>query len=82
MTSAKPDKGSTSEIIRAMLKRAGVSASRTSLNMGKKSPYIDSILSRGSNPRCDVMATIADTLGYELVVRDRNDGYEFIIPPM
>lgn len=72
---------STADIIRAMLQRAGVSASRASLNMGKKSPYIDSILSRGSNPRCDVMARIADTLGYDLVVRHRDDGYEYTIPP-
>jgi len=69
-------------IIRNMIKRAGTTAAHTSVMMGQKASYVGTMINRTkSSPRSDVLANVADALGYDLILRDRSDGYEFLIPP-
>ena len=43
--------------------------------------YLESIWKRGTNPRTDTMAKIADACGYDLLLRNRQDGSEITINP-
>lgn len=60
---------------------SGMSRYAVSKAMGKSPLYIGGLLSRGSVPKTDTMATIMDAAGYDLLVRRRSDGEEFIIDP-
>lgn len=67
------------ETIIAAIDHSGTSRYAVSKAMGKSTLYIGAMLSRGSVPKTDTMATIMDAAGFDLLVRSRDDGTEFII---
>lgn len=69
------------EAIKSMLDKEGVSTIQASKNMGKSRGYLSSVISQRVIPKADTMAAICDTLGYDLIARSREDGYEFTIDP-
>lgn len=69
------------KVLRAILDKEGVSTIQASVTMGKSKGYVSAILSRNIMPKTDTMAAICDALGYDLLARSRDDGYEFNIDP-
>ena len=69
------------KVLREILAREQLTQLRASRILGKSDKYMSTYLSRGNVPRIDSMATICDRLGYDLIVRCRDDGYEFEIDP-
>lgn len=69
------------QVIRDMLAREGVTARDVSRRMGRHDAYLSVTLNRGSVPRTDTFAKMADALGYDLVVVNRDDGHEMRIDP-
>ena len=67
------------ETIRNILRREGVSAERAALSMGKSKSYLTALLARQTDPRMSTMVSVCDSMGYELVARSRDDGFEFVI---
>lgn len=61
----------------AIIRSSGISRSKVGLLMGKSDGYIHQTISRGSIPRADTLAEIADVCGYNLVLVKR-DGSETI----
>lgn len=57
-----------------LIDHAGLSRWGASLAMGRKGPYIDALIRRGSVPRLDVAAEIANACGCDLVAVDRQTG--------
>ena len=69
------------DTVREMLKREHISAERVALGMGKSKSYLTSFLATRVDPRTATLVNICDYLGYDLIARDRSDGYEFFIGP-
>jgi len=67
------------ETIRTLLEREGFSSTEASLRMGMKRAYLSSILSNNRTPKVNTLAKFAEAMNYELILRSRDDGYEFII---
>lgn len=69
------------KVLRAILKRESITYMAASRKMGRTESYLGSIISKGTIPRVDSMARICDALGYDLLARSRDDGFEFYIDP-
>lgn len=69
------------KVLRAILDKEGVSTIQASVTMGKSKGYVSAILSTKAMPKTDTMAKVCDALGYDLIARSREDGYEFTIDP-
>ena len=69
------------EIITQMMKREHKSKREVSKVMGKSPRYLDPIVYDGRSPRVDTFAGIVDAMGYDLVARSRDDGFEFRVDP-
>ena len=69
------------ETIITAIEHSGRSRYAVSKAMGKSTIYIGALLSRGSVPKTDTMATIMDAAGFDLLVRCRDDGTEYVIDP-
>ena len=65
--------------IRDVLKREGKPSTEASILMGRKRAYLSAILSQDRDPRASTLAAFAEAMNYELVLRSRDDGFEFII---
>lgn len=52
--------------MRAMLRSSGLTSLEVSRRIGRKDNYMSSLLSRGSSPQADTLATIAEACGYKL----------------
>ena len=52
--------------IRTMIERSGLTAIEVSQQMGRKENYISSLLSRGSSPTAETLASIAEACGWKL----------------
>ena len=60
---------------------SGLSKSALGVSLGHSTRYLRNTMSRGSLPRVDNFATIADACGYDLILRRRSDDSEFTIDP-
>lgn len=69
------------KVLRSILDKEGVSSTRASERIGKNKSYVSVILSNHVIPKTDTMAAICDAVGYDLIARSREDGYEFTIDP-
>ena len=69
------------DAIKAMIDRSNASASDISRSMGRNWNFISNTLNRGSVPKADTLALIADACDYDLVLMSRSDGYDFVIAP-
>ena len=58
----------TVEAIRYMCDKAGKGTTVVSRDIGRGSSFVGSILSRGSIPKADTLAEIAEACGYELAL--------------
>lgn len=67
--------------LRQAINDSGLSMYAVSKLMGKTPIYIGALFSRGSTPRTDTYATIADACGYDLLLRKRDNGAEILIDP-
>lgn len=69
------------EIIKAVVSDSGYSQRQISLSIGRKQHYIASYISKERVPSIELMAEISDACGCDLIVRNRNNGNEYIIDP-
>lgn len=69
------------EVIRAMVKDSGIAQTTVSLSMGRRQNYVASYISRKRIPSIELMAEMADSAGFDLVLRNRHSGNEIQIDP-
>lgn len=69
------------KVLLAIIAKEGLTDSEVSSRIGKSPRYLDSIRYRHAMPKTDTMATVCDAIGYDLLVRSRDDGYEIEIDP-
>lgn len=69
------------KVLKEMLAREHVSTIDASKIMGRSKGYVSTFISRHTIPKADTMAAICDAMGYDLIARSREDGYEFTIDP-
>lgn len=69
------------KVLRSILDKEGVSSIQVSEEMGKSKTYVNKIIATKTIPKADTMAAVCDAVGYDLIARSREDGYEFIIDP-
>lgn len=67
------------EVLRDALEREGITAYRLSLAIGKSQAYVTNIINRKVDPKVSTLTQTLDSLGYDLVARSREDGFEFEI---
>lgn len=56
----------TLDALRAMLAASGVTPYRAALLIGRRAPYVSTMLRRGSCPSADLLARLAAVCGYRL----------------
>lgn len=69
------------EALRYIIDRSGKPKTKISLELGKTSGYINAYLSIGRTPGMDVLSSIADVLGYDLLLVNRETGETIPIDP-
>jgi hypothetical protein len=69
------------KILESLFGRGKISPVDASLKMGRKSNFISSYKHHGNIPGVDVMAEIADAIGYDLLMRSRETHEEILIEP-
>lgn len=69
------------QIISVMLQKKGLSKTEASRLIGKSADYFSAYISRHSVPKLNTMAEWCELLGWELVIRDLDDGFEVKIDP-
>lgn len=62
------------EVMRALVDTYGDGQRALSRKLGHTPGWFSSTLTRRSVPRLDTVAAVADTCGYELVIREKNGG--------
>ena len=67
------------EAIRDILVREGANAYDISRLIRRTRTYVINIISRKLDTRVSTLVEILDALGYDLVARSREDGFEFDI---
>jgi len=77
----KEDNVRADKVLKEMLEREHISTIEASKMMGRSKGYVSNLISRHTIPRADTMAAICDAMGYDLIARSREDGYEFHIDP-
>ena len=64
----------SSEIIKAIMKDVQWSQYRLAEEIGKKQSNITGILNRASSMRVDSLVELAEAMGYEVVIRNKQNG--------
>ena len=67
------------EALRDALEREGVTAYQLAQTLGRSRYYVSNIILRKTDPKVSTLAQTLDSLGYDLVARSREDGFEFDI---
>lgn len=67
--------------LKKAITHSGISNYDLSKALGKTPAYVSVIFSRGSVPKTDTFAKIADAAGYDLLLRSRDDEIEIVIDP-
>lgn len=58
----------TSDAIREMCRSCNKGTTEVSISIGRSGSYVGNMLSRGSTPRADTLALIAEACGYRLIL--------------
>lgn len=69
----------TTECIRHMVGQSGMSARKASQALGKSPTYLGTVITNGVDVSAGNLAKIADTMGYELLLR--KEGEEITVDP-
>jgi hypothetical protein len=64
-----------------MIRDSGKTNATLSRELSDNRYYINSIIKNHTTPRADKLAQLADSCGYDLLVRRRNDERETMIDP-
>ena len=64
-----------------IVKDSGMPESRVALAMGYSKRALSNLVYHNGTPRADNLARIADVCGYDLLLRNRQDGSEILIDP-
>lgn len=65
--------------LHTMIEKTGTNKAELSRAIGRSDRFVSTTLGKGSIPRLDTMAALADVMGYELVLRGHGD--EIVIDP-
>lgn len=68
-----------SEAIKTMLEESGLTGTEVSRRLGKTRKYMSTIVSTNRIPQLDTLAKMADSMGYQVVIRGH--GSEYVIEP-
>ena len=71
----------TTQAIKKMMQESGTTATQLSLGLGKHRNFVTTTFAKGSTPRADTLAHMADVIGYDLGLRKRGGGGDFLIAP-
>lgn len=69
------------KVVLSIIEREGLKDGDVSRAMGRTPRYLDAIRYRHVMPKADTMATVCDVVGYDLIVRSREDGFEITVDP-
>jgi len=69
------------KVLREILAREGLTPIQASRKIGHNQGYMAAIFSKKTVPKVSTYAGILYPLGYDLVARSREDGFEFSIDP-
>jgi len=69
------------KVLREILAREGLTPIQASRRIGRNQNYIASLLYKKTVPKISTYAGILYELGYDLVAKSREDGFEFHIDP-
>lgn len=69
------------ELLKEMFGAGKLSTVDTSRKMGRSRAFLSTYTTRGNEPRVGLFAEILDAIGYDLIVRKRDDGSEIRIEP-
>lgn len=69
------------KVVKRMLTIEGISSIQASRRMNRSDGYLSRTISGGLTPGAGKLAEIGDALGYDLLLRKRDDGTEIIIDP-
>lgn len=72
---------SPSEALAWMLSQSGTSAYALSKKLGKSTGYISSVIAKSTDMSAGNLATMADAMGFDLVVRERGSRRKRVIDP-
>lgn len=69
------------DTLKAVLAREEISAADASRRMGRVSSYVGTMLNKNKKKTIsmDIASDLCEVVGYEIVVRSRDDGFEFIV---
>ena len=59
----------TTQAIKQMMQDGGTTATQLSLGLGKHRNFVTTTFAKGSTPRADTLAKMAEVMGYERVLR-------------
>jgi len=66
-----------SEAIKTMLEESGLTGTEVSRRLGKSRKYMSTILTTNRIPQLDTLAKMADSMGYQVIIRGH--GAEYVI---
>ena len=72
----------TTQAIRQIINASGKSIRQAAGDMGKSPTYLSSFLTRGSIPKADTLATLANVCEYDLCLISRETGETIRIDPI
>lgn len=70
----------SSKLIRNLVADSGDSMREISRRIGQSDTYVASIVGRGSTPRADTLARIANACGFRIVATNGTNEYELTAP--
>ena len=65
------------EIMRAILDRESLSPTKVSKDMGHSRTYLNTLINENRECKLGTLIEFCESAGYELIVRAKDDGYEF-----
>ena len=67
------------ELIQMMMEDSGIGSNELSRAMGKSNGFISATLSKNSTPRLDTFAKMADIMGFEVVIKKKNEEIVYVV---
>jgi len=67
----------SAEVMRAILQRESLPPTKVSQEMGHTRTYLNTLMSGNRECRLGTLIEFCESTEYELIVRSKNDGYEF-----
>ena len=67
------------EILKGILERESLSPTKVSIDMGHGRAYLNTLFAEKRECRLQTLHEFCEATGYEIVVRSKEDGYEFTL---